>query len=309
MKFHEFRSWWDSHKTKLARLGRSFSYSKQVEALKEKANRIQHLPRRRHELLFAHIIENESKWYDDRRPFYKVYPCIADSLCKLKLDFNCDCPSVPRGTISIRFAETQEPKTNDGYSISALLVHDRYVEDAETGEPKKMLFVQVKVKERPNVDDYYFFRLDTNHPHMNIEQFLESRTTSPDYHEVKILATRIALAVCMLANDPEIITLDVLSEQQSRYDGEKDENWKRRAEQKAKSKGVFGWSIGKNIKVTPHFRRPHFALRHTGPNGSIPKIVAVKSCMVKVNKLTRVPTGYVLPDGTEVEDGKIAQNC
>lgn len=31
----------------------------------------------------------------------------------------------------------------------------------------------------------------------------------------------------------------------------------------------------------------------------------VKGCKVKGEKLTKVPTGFVLPDGTEVEDGNM----
>ena len=155
------------------------------------------------------------------------------------------------------------------------------------------------------------FMFDPNPDHVrSIEEVLEigepNKSVSSFKKEVQTLAIRIALTVCMLADDPEIITPDVLSDQQSRYDGEKDEAWKRRAEEKAKKRGVFGWSIGKSIEVTPHIRRPHFALRHTGPGGKIPKIVAVKGCVVKMNKLTKVPTGHVLPDGTEIEEGKVA---
>ena len=75
-------------------------------------------------------------------------------------------------------------------------------------------------------------------------------------------------------------------------------------EDKARNNGVFGWSIGKNVEVSPHVRRPHWALRHTGPKGSVPQIVPVKGCKVKGNKLTTVPTGFVLEDGTEVEKGQ-----
>ena len=118
----------------------------------------------------------------------------------------------------------------------------------------------------------------------------------------RALATRIALTVCMLADDPEIITPDVLKDDQGRYEKEKDEAWKRTAERRARNKGVFGWSIGKNIEVAPHVRRPHWAIRHKGKGQKkTPELVRVKGCKVKGGKLTTVPTGYMRDDGTEIE--------
>ena len=126
----------------------------------------------------------------------------------------------------------------------------------------------------------------------------------PKYHEVRVLATRIALTTCMLADDPEIITRDVLNKQQDKYDGERNDSRRKRMEDKARNNGVFGWSIGKNVEVSPHVRRPHWALRHTGPKGSVPQIVPVKGCKVNARKLTDVPNGHMLDDGTEVEKGQ-----
>jgi hypothetical protein len=310
MKFHEHLSWWDFNKTKIAQFGREQSYSKQIEILRK--TRLERRPdgewryaaqatQDHTHLVYAHLLETEAKWYDNRRPYYKVYPCMVDALRKIKLDFNCECPAVPEGIISIRFAESHEPKTDDGNTIMSLLVHSDSKNDGYTGEEKEKLFVQVTLKDNPEA--YYWFYFDTNPPNMTIEECLEQETNAlSKYKEVRKLATRIALTTCMLADDPDIITTDVLSEQQGRYDIEKDETWKSRAEEKAKKRGIFGWSVGKNIEVTPHLRRPHLALRHTGPGGKIPKIVPVRGCAVKGNKLTHVPTGYMLPDGTEVEN-------
>ena len=74
---------------------------------------------------------------------------------------------------------------------------------------------------------------------------------------------------------------------------------------RAKRKGKFGFSIGKKYETMPHFRRPHFALRHTGKGGSIPKIVPAKSSIVHKSVLTRVPTGRYDEHGNEVEPGKM----
>lgn len=334
MQFHEFWSWWDFHKTKLVQFGREKAYSMQAEALKERHARGEYGnpnadPAKRRLLHVAqmHITQNEANWHKNRRPYYKVYPCVVDTLCKLKLEFNCPCPKVPEGAICIRFAEGHEPKITDGNRIKALLVHSGMfsVEMKDgTEELKEMLYIQVTLKENQfggaGGQDYYWFYFDTNSG-MTIEKCLQqpntfmmpdgyeakigrSNTTVPKHYEVRVLATRIALTTCMLKDDPEIITRDVLNKQQDKYDSEKNESRKTGMEDKAKRNGVFGWSIGKNIEVTPHFRRPHWGLRYTGPNGSIPQIVPVKGCKVNGNKLTTAPNGHMLEDGTEIEHGQ-----
>ncbi|NDD54552.1 hypothetical protein EBZ39_11875 [bacterium] len=231
---------------------------------------------------------------------HKLYSQVVEALCKLKLEFNCPCPKVPEGTISIRFAEGHEPK-RDGNSIAALLVHSESGSN-EKGEPTEVLFIQTTIKERP--DDYYWFYFDTNH-HSTIEECLNQRQATANYGEIRKIAVRIALTTLMLQDDPEIITRDVLSKQQEKYEKETDPNKKRGMEDKAKNNGVFGWSIGKSVEVTPHVRRPHWAIRHTGPKKSIPKIVPVKGCKVKGGRLTSVPNGHMLEDGTEIEAQKV----
>lgn len=309
MKFHEFRTWWDQSKGKPIFRGtkRAQAYRLQIESMKKLGvHKIPGLTRPDAKFMSTFMevsmLERQEEWYESVRPYYKVYPCIVDSLCKLKLDFNCECPEIPEGVISIRFAEGYEPEAKDGNRITSLLVSKIVAFD--NGKEKEELLIQTTVKDDPDLN--YRFCFDPNHQSMTIQELLDDPSSILARREIAVLAIRIALTVCMLAEDPEIITPDVLNEQQSRFDSEADEAWKMRAKEKAKNKGVFGWSVGKNIEVTPHFRRPHFAIRHTGPGGKIPKIVRVKGCMVKYNKLAQVPTGYMLPDGTEVEDGKIA---
>jgi hypothetical protein len=119
------------------------------------------------------------------------------------------------------------------------------------------------------------------------------------------LALRIALTVILLADDPSIITPDVLSADRDRYESETDEAWKQRAVDRAKRRGIVGWNIGADYEVCPHYRRPHFGIRHTGKGRTIPRIVPIKGAVVHRSRLTEVPTGYMLPDGTEVEQGKV----
>ena len=72
--------------------------------------------------------------------------------------------------------------------------------------------------------------------------------------------------------------------------------------EKARKRGIVGWSIGKQYETCPHYRRPHFGIRHTGKGGAIPRIVPIKGAVVHNKKLTTVPTGYITPTGVEVEE-------
>lgn len=51
------------------------------------------------------------------------------------------------------------------------------------------------------------------------------------------------------------------------------------------------------IEVSPHCRRPHFAIRWTEKGHSVPKLVPVNGCLVNRSKLLPVPTGYLGPAG------------
>jgi len=303
MQFHEFMTMWQyAQRMPLKKMGRDLFYQTQSEHAEKSGS-----------FYFSHILDNEAEWYERRRPYYKVYPCIVDALCKLNLNFKCECPKVPEGTISIRFAEGHEPKSQDGHFIEAMLVHSH-----SDSFGHEVLFIQVTLKEN---SDAYWFYFDTNDPNCTIEELFrqdfprehprgeirtEEKALTVKYEKVRVLAARIALTVLMLADDPEIITRDVLASDQNRYDAETNQANKIKAENKAKNKGVFGWSVGKNIQVAPHVRRPHWAVRWTGQGKKIPQVRPIKGCKVNWDKLTNVPTGHMLPDGTEVEKGKIA---
>lgn len=251
------------------------------------------------------ILESELAWIENVRPYYKVYPAILNSMCRLKLDVKYECPDVPENQISVRFAVGQEPSTKNGFKIGSL-----FMAGLKGSDERKYMAILVNVL---NFNENVRFILDPNPDNVkSIEECIEMGElhgeVSPDKKEIQALATRIALTVCMLEHDPDIITPEILSKDEERYQGETDE-WKRRAEERARKRGKVGWSIGKEFQKrinSPHYTNPHLRLAHTGPGRSIPKIVEVKGYWTGKDKLTTVPTGYILPNGVEVEHGKIA---
>lgn len=103
------------------------------------------------------------------------------------------------------------------------------------------------------------------------------------------LISRIGLGVMLLAADPEFIKPVLLKCDHGRnIDLEK---LKKRAHQR----GLIGYEIGADMEVSPHFRRPHFAIRWTGKGSEIPKLVPVKGAIIHKSKMQEIPTGYEVP--------------
>ena len=64
--------------------------------------------------------------------------------------------------------------------------------------------------------------------------------------------------------------------------------------EKAKRRGKFGWSVGKDLQISPHIRAAcPAALYWTGKGRKTPKIRFRKGCVVHKKKLQNIPTGYV----------------
>lgn len=247
------------------------------------------------------FLESELYWIRNCRPYYKVYPAILDALCRLKLDVKYECPDIPQNQISVRFAVGHEPRTKSGLKIGSILL------SGGMGDGNKMMIISVDILDIGSETTELV--INPNYEGAkSVEEMLELLDADPAKKEALILATRIALTVCMIEHDPDIITPEILSKDEQRYEGET-EDWKRRAEERARQRGKVGWSIGKKFQDranSPHYTNPHFAIRHTGQGRKTPKIVPVRGYWTGKEKLTEIPTGYILPNGTEVERGKIA---
>lgn len=97
---------------------------------------------------------------------------------------------------------------------------------------------------------------------------------------------RYVIGTILLASDAdnELILPEVLSKHELKFE----ETGDLALVDKAKRNGKYGWSIGKElereVETNTHFRVPHFAIRHTGPNGSIPLLRPIKGSIVNRKK-------------------------
>jgi hypothetical protein len=253
----------------------------------------------REEVAFKLAMEStsiaESLWTINSRPYYKVWPSIVDSLSKIKLDVNLSDIETPKfQSVAIRFCCEFPPRfqgrhlksiltsfVRDGSSVY-FYVHPTFARsiDGAPGHVSPVTFLG-------------------NLPGTIEDQFESWGMTNPD-EEVRAMyrvACRMAIAVVLLANDPSVIKADVLAADREKFDATGDQ----KHVDKAAQKGVVGWRLGEEYETCPHFRRPHFALRHTGKGRTIPRIVPVKGAVVHRTKMEKVPTGYLTEAGEEVE--------
>lgn len=243
----------------------------------------------------AYHVLLELSWWLELRPYYKVWPSIIKALTKISMDVEVSKIELKEFPLLIRL-----PLGCESHGIQYVLT--RFDKKANA------LIIQLNHEDGKSLDMLPPFRFTEGR---TLQWFIENtclkglqmqdgRESSVVLDRVKT-ALQIALTICLLADDPSIITPDVLSKDRKRYEAETDEAWKERAVARARHRGVVGWNIGAEYEVCPHYRRPHLMLAWTGKGRSIPKVVSRRGAVVHRSKLTEVPTGYILPDGREIE--------
>lgn len=251
------------------------------------------------------------KWVADVRPYYKCFPSIMRQLGKISLDITLSDAMIEPRVCLLRFAEGQEFRSG---LLFVPCILTRYMEwEGIPGDKRGVLIVETAICDGQQFASFirWYREMDglslsedterlineSDHSMDEMPRFINKEDSESCYN----FSLRSALTVHLLANDPSIITPDVLGKDRERYEHEVDEEWKQRAVERARRRGTVGWNIGAEYEVCPHYRRPHLGLRYTGKGRSIPRIVPIKGSVVHRSKLTEVPTGYILPDGREVE--------
>ncbi len=231
-------------------------------------------------------IETECYWLAANRPYYSVYPKIVDSLSRVKLSIDTSYFKLPLKQLLVRFA-------GRGYECKGFWLRSILVGEVLTAYGQG-IGIFCDFGERGALDatiaSYLFFALESG---KTIEDCVDpskfDRKELCDTTEAVYIALRIVLAVCLLDQKESIVRPEVLSRHELKYRESGDEKYV----QKAQRQGKIGWSIGRDIEVSPHIRVPHFGWRHTGVGGTIPRLVPIKGSVVNHKKIESVPTGYM----------------
>lgn len=202
-------------------------------------------------------------WQIGGCPFFEVYPKVAEGLSRTPLD--TQAADIPRtvihdlGVLCVKFPLGMMPGIDFAF-LSA--VH----EGLNRIENRTDFFVIYEDR----------FAWNTIEPGS-----LPSQREEP-FHD---LAMSVLIGVMFLASDPEIIKPILIKKDARKHPTDE-------RIQRARRRGVYGFTVGEDIERSPHWRRPHFAIRWTGKCGKIPKLVPVKAACVGKEKLLNIPTGY-----------------
>jgi hypothetical protein len=113
--------------------------------------------------------------------------------------------------------------------------------------------------------------------------------------ELMTTCIRLAITLCILEDNPDLIEPDVLGKDRHRLQNA-DEELRQRLIDKARRKGKYGFLVGKayekGSEKCPHSRMPHPCLFWTGPGRAVPIVKTRKGSLIHREKVESVPTGY-----------------
>jgi hypothetical protein len=142
----------------------------------------------------------------------------------------------------------------------------------------------------------YTYRNSPRRSGLTVEQSLASLGTKGLFADVGVQVpdslvmdcVRLCCSLCLLENDPEIISPDVLADDRAKFDARGDQKYVDRAHRR----GKVGWNVGQSIEVIPHYRRPHMTLVWTGHGRVTPRIVPRRGSVVHREMVEKLPSGF-----------------
>lgn len=261
-------------------------------------------------------LQDEADWAEKRMPYYNLWPNIIPALTSLRLDVEATFFALPITPLLVRFpAKVPHPLSwsYDGkeWSIRTMMVAESQLKptvqfntlhNLPKSGPVPAISFWLDIGEVVDPDTPEYQRKLYKHllkvPGWSIERsFLEipahdstnEGVIYPD--DIVRNCARIACTLCLMAADPELVSPDVLNEDRSKYAATKDS----RLVTKAHQRGKVGWNVGADIEIVPHYRNAcPAALYWTGVGRRTPRIRFRKGCFVHKNKLSDVPTGFLL---------------
>jgi hypothetical protein len=221
-------------------------------------------------------LQMESLWECNRRPFLNCWPIVLQTANAIPDDatFRAEF-ALPEAVIALRFRQ-------------GLVFGDRELVGAFVG--KHDFGTAACAVFRDSYTDYITHAIQLCEADDDIT-WMPSESERDDFKRMMRFVVKLAITTGMLSTDVEWAERVILATDAGRLSEAKltvDE-----ALSRAKSRGRYGWEFGKEQEshgVNPHWRRPHWGIRHTGKGGTIPKLVPVKGCIVE--KKFDIPTDF-----------------
>ena len=240
-------------------------------------------------------MHNERDWEKARRPYYNMWPSIIPMLTRLNLDLDSDLIQLPLPVLCIRFPkDTSKTPLRFDWKGQEIAIHCIMIGEINKGTG---LSVLVDIGElMPMGVPVYTFRNFHRRTGLTVEQSLADLGTKGEFADVGIQVPdsivmdciRLCCSLCLLENDPSIISPDVLADDRAKFEASGDQKFV----DKAHRRGKVGWDVGKHIEVIPHFRRPHMMLVWTGRGRAVPRVVPRKGSIVHREMVEKLPSGF-----------------
>jgi len=260
----------------------------------------------------------ESILHEEGLPYYNVYPSIIPMLLNLDIDKVSEKSLIiPHGLNSLLINMPKKnnplyPIRNIGLSFEHIEYPDKWTTltgDPHPGGGHLGLLIESGATENDSVCNNYTTlplgvtgRADEFTVGEIIKEFLyEWSHTENVVDSVKhsggtencIKAVKLACTLCLLGNSPELIQPEVLNADEHKLKGQHNID---ALVAKARRRGKYGFTIGKDIEVMPHYRRPHLALVWYGSGKKKSKIIPRKGSIVHRSKVEKIPTGYAMEE-------------
>jgi hypothetical protein len=207
---------------------------------------------------FLGQLYNERDWEKARRPYYNVWPSIVPMLTRLNLDLDSGLIKLPMPALCVRLPQEKNPLTFDWKGketpISCMLMGDM--------NQGKGISILIDVGEvMGDGSDFgvpiYSYRNFRRESGLTVEAaILElGPNTMADLgiqipEPLVMDCVRLCCSLCLLENDPSIISPDVLSKDRGRFEQTGDDKYV----DKAHRRGKVGWDVGRHVEVAPHYR-------------------------------------------------------
>ena len=243
---------------------------------------------------FFNQMLTERDWEKARRPYYNLWPSIVPMLTRLDLDLDSDLIRLPLPALCIRFPKEKNPLAfewkGDDVAVRCIMMGE-----INQGTGLSVLIDIGEVMDEIGVP-IYTYRNFPRRPGLTVEQSLASLGTKGLFADIGVQVpdslvmdcVRLCCSLCLLENDPSIISPDVLADDRAKYEASGDQKYV----DKAHRRGKVGWDVGKHIEIIPHYRRPHMTLVWTGHGRVTPKIVPRRGSVVHREAVEKLPSGF-----------------
>lgn len=252
-----------------------------------------------HQSLFEYKqAELEKGWLEGKRAYYNIWPAIIPMAMKVKLDIPCSDIHIDR-TILLRLPEKDHDIKEDGVVVRTILFGQQQV-STEKGSTTKIpgLAVMFDIGEKTDGINIYTFKVFPLRPDLSVYDamyvmpFHESFEYGQKISDKLInKVIQLCCCVCLIGDDPELVTPDILSKDAEKYERATIEQ-KKIIEERAKRRGKNGFDLGKQMEVSPHLRQSHLALFRVGKGRKNYIIKRRKGSIIHKSKITKIPTGF-----------------